>query len=97
MNIYKGLLFLHGHLLHDDEAAAPQAADQTARQAANDPVAPVDAAPAASRSLFSALESVLFLGGRPMHPDQPYDREEPFDQLLVSQTSQAAMPESRCA
>ena len=101
MNIYKGLLFLHGHLLHDDEAAAPQAvdqaADQAAHQAANDPVAPVDATPAASRSLFSALESVLFLGGRPMHPDQPYDREEPFDQLRVSQAGQATAPESRCA
>lgn len=97
MNIYKGLLFLHGHLLHDEDAVSPQAIDQANHQAANDDTAHMDAAPAAPRRVFDALESVLFLGGRPMHPDQPYDREEPFDQLLVSLPDRAAVPESRCA
>lgn len=97
MNIYKGLLFLHGHLLHDDEAVSPQTIDQPGDQAANDDAASADVASTSPRRVFNALESVLFLGGRPMHPDQPYDREEPFDQLLVSQNRQVAMPESRCA
>lgn len=97
MNIYKGLLFLHGHLLHDDDATAPHATDVAFDLAANDDAASAKTAPAAPRRVFGALESVLFLGGRPMHPDQPYDREEPFDQLLVSQPDQTAVPESRCA
>ena len=97
MNIYKGLLFLHGHLLHDDEAVSPQAIGQPADQAANDDSASTDVAPVLPRRVFNALESVLFLGGRPMHPDQPYDREEPFDQLLVSQPGRTAVAESRCA
>ena len=93
MNIYKGLLFLHGHLLHDDEAASPQAS----QQAANDDATSAGVAPAVPRRVFNALESVLFLGGRPMHPDQPYDREEPFDQLLVGGNDRPYVPESRCA
>lgn len=97
MNIYKGLLFLHGHLLQDDDATTGHATDSASGVAANDDVASAKTAPAAPRRVFDALESVLFLGGRPMHPDQPYDREEPFDQLLVSRPDQTAVPESRCA
>jgi hypothetical protein len=89
MNIYKGLLFLHGHLLHEDEISADAANDATMSQA--------DTAQPQLQRTFNALESLLFLGGRPMHPDQPYDREEPFDQLRVSQAGQATAPESRCA
>ncbi len=96
MNIYKGLLFLHGHLLHDDEAAL-QPGQENAGEAANDPVAPAGPVPLAKRGVFNVLESVLFLGGRPMHPDQPYDREEPFDQLLVGGNDRPYVPESRCA
>jgi hypothetical protein len=87
MNIYKGLLFLHGHLLHDDEIAA---------DAANDAATP-QADAAQPQPAFNALESLLFLGGRPMHPDQPYDREEPFDQLLAAQSDPTEVPQSRCA
>lgn len=90
MNIYKGLLSLHGYLLHDDVAA----------EAANDP-APAPAATEtlrdASKRTLGVLQSVLFLGGRPMHPDQPYDREEPFEQLVVPQDIRDAMPQARCA
>jgi hypothetical protein len=87
MNIYKGLLFLHGHLLHDDEIAV---------EAANDAATP-QADAAQPQRAFNALESLLFLGGRPIHPDQPYDREEPFDQLLATQDDRNIAPESRCA
>lgn len=89
MNIYKGLLFLQGHLLHDDEIAADAANDATLAQA--------DAAQTHPPRPFNALESLLFLGGRPMHPDQPYDREEPFDQLQAAQDERSVAPESRCA
>ena len=89
MNLYKNLLSLHGYVLHDDEVAAG---------AANDPIPAATAtAHNASKRALGALESVLFLGGRPMHPDQPYDREEPFEQLVVAQDADCALPEARCA
>jgi hypothetical protein len=88
MNIYKSLLFLHGHLLHDDGIVAEAANDATMAQA--------EATQPRLQRTFNALESLLFLGGRPMHPDQPYDREEPFDQLLA-QGDRTVAPESRCA
>ena len=86
MNMYKGLLFLQGHLLHDDDLAS---------EAAND--AGTAAREAKPGRAFNALESMLFLGGRPMHPDQPYDREEPFDQLLAGKDARDIAPASRCA
>lgn len=90
MNIYKGLLFLHGHLLHDDEVTT---------EAANDPVpaAAAQTTQKASKRTLGAFERVLLLGGRPMHPDQPYDREEPFEQLVVPQDARDAQPQARCA
>ena len=91
INTYTGLLSLHGHLLHDNAVAA---------EAANDP-APVGAAAngtdSVSKRTLGALETVLFLGGRPMHPDQPYDREEPFEQLVVPQDARDVQPQARCA
>jgi len=94
VNIYTGLLFLQGHVVegqpvHDGDPAA---------EAANDPApAATDAARKASQRTLGAFERVLFLGGRPMHPDQPYDREEPFEQLVVAQDVRDAQPLARCA
>ncbi|MFZ5637807.1 MAG: hypothetical protein ACOY82_14595 [Pseudomonadota bacterium] len=66
MTIYQGLLFLQGHLLRSDDIdPSPGAAPQ----------------PSPQRNGFNLFESLLFLGGRPMHPDRPFDLEEPFDQL----------------
>ncbi len=91
INIYTGLLFLQGHLVHDDEIAAEAASDPVPADAAT------DTARKGSQPALRALDSVLFLGGRPMHPDQPYDREEPFEQLVAPQDIRDAQPQACCA
>lgn len=67
--LYKGLLLLQGHPIQPNaaDAHAPAQTEPSARVSRN-----------AGLRLF---ESLLFLGGRPMHPDRPFDLEEPFDQL----------------
>jgi hypothetical protein len=76
MNIFKSLLFLQGHLIHDDADAATgidvHARDTSASRHTD------------RRSGFGLVETLTLLGGRPMHPDQPFDREEPFEQLVES-------------
>ncbi|HZH42854.1 MAG TPA: hypothetical protein VEY50_02040 [Lysobacter sp.] len=62
MNLYQGLLFLHGHFTRPDDLE-PTCAP-----------APVPAA-----GLGAALRSLVLLGGRPMHPNRPYDVEEPLE------------------
>lgn len=72
MNIFKGLLFLQGHFFAGDDHDAAEPSPATAA-----------AASAKRRSTrFGLLDTLSLLGGRPMHPDQPYDREEPLEQLV---------------
>ena len=64
MNL-SGLLFLHGHI-------------------ANAPLGVALASPAAPgtdprRPTMDLFKSVMYLGGRPMHPGHNYDLEEPFE------------------
>jgi hypothetical protein len=89
MNVYKGLLFLHGHFVRAEDVVepdpniAPAAACATA-----DPqtIVTADVAsatkPTAIRSCFDWLETLLFLGGRPMHGAQLSDLQEPFEQTV---------------
>jgi hypothetical protein len=91
MNVYKGLLFLHGHLIHAEDLEDATSAEPTHAPAATAPAANRVAAaadtPSRLRTGFSLIESLLFLGGRPMHPDRPLDREEPFEQLIDACTA----------
>lgn len=77
MNIYQGLLFLQGHLLRPEDAidTAPS------RNAPG---------PASRPDCFSLLESLSFLGGRPMRADRTDDVDPPFEQLLHACGARAA-------
>jgi hypothetical protein len=68
MNLYSGLLFLHGHIA-DPTLAVSLAADRAPRL-----VPPVTR----SRSM-DLFKSLMYLGGRPMHSGHNYDLEEPFE------------------
>lgn len=78
MNVYKGLLFLHGHLLRpEDLEDAPAAVAAPA-------AIPTRAAHETSRlrACFGWLENLLLLGGRPMRADRVGDVDPPLDLLL---------------
>ena len=62
-----GLLFLHGHIT-DPALAATLAAAQ------DRPSTPTSRSPA-----MDLFKSLMYLGGRPMHPGHNYDLEEPFE------------------
>lgn len=90
MNIYQGLLFLHGHLLRPEDVRptadaplTPEAASPSvSAQAESQPAAagPGRPRPSRLRACFGMLENILFLGGRPMHGDRLSDVREPFEQ-----------------
>jgi hypothetical protein len=96
MNVYKGLLFLHGHLVHAEDLEDAASVEPKLAPAATTPVAdtmtPAADAPSRLRSCFSLIESLLFLGGRPMRPDRPFDREDAFEQLIDTDRAQASQP-----
>ena len=66
MKLYRDLLFLHGHIA-DPALAASLATD-------DDPAAPVFRS-----SAMDLFKSLMYLGGRPMHPGHNYDLDEPFE------------------
>ena len=61
-----GLLFLHGHIA-DPDLAATLAASQ-------DRTSPTPRSPA-----MDLFKSLMYLGGRPMHPGHNLDLDEPFE------------------
>ena len=62
-----GLLFLHGHIT-DPGLAASLAASQ------DRPSSPMSRSPA-----MDLFKSLMYLGGRPMHPGHNFDLDEPFE------------------
>ena len=76
--MFKGLMFLHGHIVHPEDATTPPAPGN--RAAAASRFAAHGGKPAAARGL-SAIEHLSFLGGRPMHAGHNLDLDEPFEQL----------------
>ena len=69
MNLSTSLLFLHGHI------ADPRLGVELAASAA----APRATAPVSRRPTMDLFKSVMYLGGRPMHPGHNFDLEEPFE------------------
>jgi hypothetical protein len=62
-----GLLFLHGHI-------ADPALAKTLAAGGERPSTPTPRRPA-----MDLFKSLMYLGGRPMHPGHNYDLEEPFE------------------
>lgn len=62
-----GLLFLHGHIADPALAATLAAAGER-------PSTPSSRSPA-----MDLFKSLMYLGGRPMHPGHNYDLDEPFE------------------
>jgi hypothetical protein len=77
MNIYRGLLFLQGHLLRPEDVIDTPPSDN----------AP---APASKPDCFSLLESLSFLGGRSMRADRAGDLDPPLELLLHACGTRAA-------
>jgi hypothetical protein len=85
MNLYKGLLFLHGHVA-DTDLACRLTDDVPAK------ITPVAAAPAARRAPArpgrvwrALLRNLWMLGGRPMTAGHNDDLEEPFERVPCAQ------------
>ena len=62
-----GLLFLHGHIT--DPALASALATAQDRPAT----------PTPRSSAMDLFKSLMYLGGRPMHPGHNFDLDEPFE------------------
>jgi hypothetical protein len=95
MNVYKDLLFLHGHFVRAEDLveaganldAKPVAADATTAEKSAGSA--TDSAPSLVRSCFTWLDNLLFLGGRPMRADHPDDIDPPFQSLIDACTTRA--------
>jgi len=68
MNLYSGLLFLHGHIT-DHALAATLAASAEDRAST-----PTSRSPA-----MDLFKSLMYLGGRPMHSGHNFDLDESFE------------------
>jgi hypothetical protein len=63
-----GLLFLHGHIADPDLAAKLAAAAEER-----------DYTPTSRSSVMDLFKTLMYLGGRPMHPGHNFDVDEPFE------------------
>lgn len=89
-DMFKGLMFLQGHIVHPEDPAVPPtlgnraASERWFAAHGGERRAPAQAG-------FSALESLSFLGGRPMHAGHNLDLDEPFDQLGEAANDEAEL------
>ena len=88
-DMFKGLMFLHGHVVHPEDPATPPALGNRAASerwfAAHGGERKAPAADA-----LSALDHLSFLGGRPMHAGHNLDLDEPFEQLAAAANDEVA-------
>jgi hypothetical protein len=109
MNIYTGLLFLHGHIA-DAGLAASLAADEPAKTDAGSRSPARRAAPSRPvrtpdhhgflshprRPVMRLFQTLMFLGGRPMTAGHNDDIDEPFPQAYGNRVaSERAFPRQR--
>ncbi len=91
-DMFKGLMFLQGHIVHSEDATTPPALGNRAASerwfAAHGGDGRRGTEPASSG--FSPLEHLSFLGGRPMHAGHNLDLDEPFEQLGEAANDEAA-------
>lgn len=81
-DMFKGLMFLQGHVIHPEDGTVPPALGNRAASerwfAAHGGDGKRGEAHAPG---FSLAEHLAFLGGRPMHAGHNLDLDEPFEQL----------------
>ena len=80
-DMFKGLMFLQGHIVHPEDATIPPALGNRAASARWFAVHGGDGRAPKAPDAFSAIEHLSFLGGRPMHAGHNLDLDEPFEQL----------------
>ena len=92
-DMFKGLMFLQGHIVHPEDATIPPSLgnrDASARWfAAHGGDGRSGKTPASED--FSAIEHLSVLGGRPMHAGHNLDLDEPFEQLGDAANDDAAL------
>lgn len=94
-DMFKGLMFLQGHIVHAEDAAIPPALGNRAASAHWFAAHGGDGRAAKVPDAFSAIEHLSFLGGRPMHAGHNLDLDEPFEQLGEAANDDA--PQQACA
>lgn len=95
-DMFKGLMFLQGHIVHPEDATIPPALGNRAASARWFAAHGGDGhAGKAAPEALSAIEHLSFLGGRPMHAGHNLDLDEPFEQLGEAANDDAA--ERACA
>lgn len=82
-DMFKGLMFLQGHVIHPEDGTIPPA---WGNRAASERWFAAHGGDGQRRDPraepgFSLAEHLAFLGGRPMHAGHNLDLDEPFEQL----------------
>ena len=93
-DIFKGLMFLQGHLVQPEDGTVPPVLGNRAASARWFAAPGGDGRHGEARVQpgFSLAEHVAFLGGRPMHAGHNLDLDEPFEQLGAAANDEAATP-----
>ena len=97
-DMFKGLMFLQGHVVHPEDPVVPPslgnraASDRWFAAHGGEARAPASVPQAG----FSTIEHLQFLGGRPMHAGHNLDRDEPFEQLADA-ANNVVLPQAACA
>lgn len=92
-DMFKGLMFLQGHIVHPEDGTIPPALGNRAASERWFAAHGGDGKRGEARpqSGFSLAEHLAFLGGRPMHAGHNLDLEEPFEQLGEAANDDAAV------
>lgn len=89
-DMFKGLMFLHGHIVHPEDGTTPPALGNRAASERWFAAHGGESKHAAKQEL-SAIEHLSFLGGRPMHAGCNFDRDELFEQLGEAANDEAEL------
>lgn len=90
-DMFKGLMFLQGHIVHAEDASIPPALGNRAASTRWFATHGGDGRTPKASGDLSVIEHLSFLGGRPMHAGHNLDLDEPFEQLGEAANDDAAL------